>query len=72
MVYDAEAVDVEGSALTCALKASPPSVIRWMPTNADVGVHTVSIEVTDAERLSAAQTFSIRVENRNDLPEFTS
>ncbi len=80
LVYDAEAVDVEGSALTYALKASPPSmrldvttgVIRWTPTNADVGVHTVSIEVTDAERLSATQTFSIRVENRNDLPEFTS
>ncbi|MBI4819399.1 MAG: hypothetical protein HY791_24220 [Deltaproteobacteria bacterium] len=80
LVYDAEAVDVEGGALTYALRASPPSmrldattgVIRWTPPNADVGVHTVSIEVTDAERLSAAQTFSIRVENRNDLPEFTS
>lgn len=38
------------------------------PENGDVGVINVKVEATDSRGLSAAQTFSLTVENTNDAP----
>ena len=47
-------------------------LIRWSPTNDDVGLHTVSVYVEDSLGASATQTFELEVTPVNDAPEITS
>ena len=47
-------------------------VLTGVPTNSEVGSHSVTITVTDATGLSAAQSFTIVVANTNDAPTITS
>ncbi|MBL8028458.1 MAG: hypothetical protein JNL74_18685, partial [Fibrobacteres bacterium] len=48
--------------------------INWIPSNNDVGAHTVKILVKDMAGATDTVLFSINVQNRNDAPElsFTS
>lgn len=55
-------------------KGNGTAVLSGTPTNADVGKHTVTIEVTDAGGLKNQEThtFVITVENANSLPTIDS
>jgi len=44
--------------------------LRWTPRNADVGVHTVKIKVSDGKGGEVFQTFRLYVANVNDAPFF--
>ncbi len=46
--------------------------IKGTPRNEHVGTHTVSLEVRDRKGERDQQQFSVRVENTNDAPFFTS
>lgn len=43
-------------------------LLSGTPSNADVGVHPVTLRVTDSDGLTAEQSFSITVTNVNDAP----
>ncbi|PIW60180.1 Ig-like domain-containing protein [Shewanella sp. CG12_big_fil_rev_8_21_14_0_65_47_15] len=47
-------------------------VLSGTPGNADVGAHPVLLRVTDADGLTAEQSFSITVTNVNDAPTISS
>jgi subtilisin family serine protease len=74
--YAVNATDSTGSALTFALTTAPAGMtidaatgmIRWTPTNAQVGANAVTVRVTNASARSATQSFSIDVANLNDAP----
>ena len=44
-------------------------VLTGTPTNDDVGVHSVTLTVTDSANATIEQTFTITVENVNDVPD---
>jgi len=66
--YDVDATDSDGDTLAYSLDAAPTGmtievhtgVINWTPTAADVGIHSVIVEVSDGE-LTDTQTFIITV-----------
>jgi len=66
--YDVEATDPDGDTLTYFLTTSPAGMtinvatgfISWNPTAADVGIHSVTVEVSDGE-LTNTQSFTIIV-----------
>ncbi|MCP3686334.1 MAG: PGF-pre-PGF domain-containing protein [bacterium] len=78
-VYDVDATD-EGDYLIYELLESPVNMlindstglITWLPLNADVGSHNVSVMVIDDENGTAVQSFVLDVENINDAPVITS
>jgi subtilisin family serine protease len=74
--YSVGATDPDGNTLTYAL-TNPPTgmtiiagsgLIKWTPTNAQVGSKNVSVSVTDSGGLSATQSYTITVANVNDAP----
>ena len=76
--YTLSASDVDkDDTLTYALTNHPrwltftPStgVLTGTPRNDDVGVHSVTLTVTDSANETAEQTFTITVENVNDAPD---
>ena len=80
-VYDVNAVDGNNSdTLTFSLDVSPTlmtinsesGVINWLPDNADVGQHNVTVVVSDQSGLSDSQSYVITVSNVNGAPVFTS
>ncbi|WP_462181916.1 Ig-like domain-containing protein [Pseudoalteromonas gelatinilytica] len=79
--YTVSATDVDkGDTLIYSAKTLPnwlsidaaTGLVTGTPSNDDVGIHTVSLTVTDSAKASDSQLFSITVENVNDAPEFTS
>jgi hypothetical protein len=48
------------------------SLIQWLPTNDNVGVHRVSITVSDLASANNYQNFTLTVINANDAPVITS
>ncbi|UCE38603.1 MAG: tandem-95 repeat protein [Thermoplasmata archaeon] len=80
-VYDVEAQDVDvGDTLTFSLTAFPTGMtidttsglVEWTPTNAQVGVNSVTVVVSDENGSTATQQFTITVTNVNDPPTITS
>lgn len=59
-----------GLSLPNWLKLSPEGVLTGTPSNADVGVHEVVVEVSDTGKLTAQQSYVIEVKNVNDAPVF--
>ena len=47
------------------------ATIRWTPTNDDVGVHEIIVNIKDEAKAGESQTFTITVENVNDAPTIT-
>ena len=79
--YTLAATDVDaGDSLTFAAPtlpswlsfASGTGVLSGIPTNDDVGSHSVVLTVTDSGNLSATQSFTITVVNTNDAPVISS
>ncbi|EGM76015.1 putative Ig domain-containing protein,BNR/Asp-box repeat protein [Rheinheimera sp. A13L] len=75
--YSFTATDVDvGDTLTRSVVNKPvwlnfntdTGVLSGTPGNADVGVHTVTLRVTDAAALFADQSFNVTVANINDAP----
>ena len=58
--------------LTLTWVTSRTATLSGTPVNAAVGDHAISLLVTDADGLTATQTFTITVANVNDAPAFTS
>lgn len=48
------------------------AVLSGTPTNAEVGLHSVSVSVTDTASNTASQSFTVTVTNTNDAPLFSS
>ncbi|MBS3130908.1 PGF-pre-PGF domain-containing protein [Candidatus Woesearchaeota archaeon] len=77
--YDVNAADDDNDALEYSLTQAPngmliskdSGIITWLPSNADVGSHIVSIKADDSQS-AALQSFTVNVENVNDLPAITS
>lgn len=59
-----------GLSLPDWLKLAPEGLLTGTPSNADVGVHEVVVEVSDSGKLTAQQSFAIEVKNVNDAPVF--
>ena len=79
--YDADALDLDaGDSLSFSLAAAPAGmtvdaasgVIQWTPTSAQIGVHDVTVTVTDAGGLSDSQSYQIQVNEANLPPSITS
>jgi len=79
--YDVDATDANvGDPLTYALGTFPDSmsidpttgVIDWTPTDAQVGLHDVSVVVSDDRGGSTSQSFQISVAEENLAPELTT
>ena len=69
--------DVDTEALVLALTEGPPGMalngtrLFWSPVDGDVGLHNVTLEVSDGN-LSAEQRFVLLVQDVNDAPVFVS
>ena len=59
-----------GLSLPDWLKLAPGGLLTGTPSNADVGVHEVVVEVSDSGKLTAQQSYVIEVKNVNDAPVF--
>ncbi|MBI2378017.1 MAG: hypothetical protein HYV07_28710, partial [Deltaproteobacteria bacterium] len=79
--YDVAAVEPDAAdPLHYALLVAPSMLsigatngqLRGLPANADVGVHLVTVEVTDLDGLSSLQSFSLTVTDVNAPPRFIS
>jgi large repetitive protein len=74
--YSVGASDPDGNTLTYALTTAPTGMtivassglIKWTPTNAQVGSKNVTVRVTDSGGLSVTQSYTIVVANVNDAP----
>jgi hypothetical protein len=74
-----QAEDIDGDALTFSLDSSPSflsiddrtGLIYGVPTNDDVGVHRIVVNVSDGIAF-VARTFNLTVLNVNDLPSIMS
>ncbi|MEA2021032.1 MAG: right-handed parallel beta-helix repeat-containing protein [Candidatus Caldatribacteriota bacterium] len=77
--YQVEASDPDGDVLSYFLNLFPEEMnissenglVSWLPTNNQIGIHRVIIEVSDG-RKSALQDFEIEVSNTNDSPQILS
>ena len=67
--YDSDALDPDSDTLTYSLITSPVGMtinpatgeVRWAPTIAQLGVHDVSIQVSDGHGGTATQTYQVYV-----------
>jgi hypothetical protein len=75
--YDVNALDVDsGDTLTYNLSSAPggmtidavTGIIKWKPTDAQVDIHQIVVQVTDDHGAFTMQSFAITVENVNDPP----
>ncbi|MFO7992284.1 MAG: putative Ig domain-containing protein, partial [Thermoplasmata archaeon] len=79
-VYDVNAKDVDGDDLHYSLSEKPTGMtidssngmITWVPTNDQVGSHSVSVMVSDGNGGTDNQSWDISVSNVNDKPVITS
>ena len=77
--YQVEAKDPDGDSLTYLLTFSPEGMsinsenglITWTPTNKQVGVSFVEVEISDGKQ-SVTQSFEIEVYNVNNPPQIPS
>jgi len=77
--YQVEASDPNGDTLTYSFTAKPAGMninsenglIIWTPTNAQVGIHQVVVEISDGKH-SVTQSFEIEVSNVNNPPQIFS
>ncbi len=81
--YQVIATDPDGDALSYRLSTAPATMqidaitglISWTPTTAELGPHTIDLEVDDGNGGVASQTYSLQVTNvtsTNQLPVITS
>jgi hypothetical protein len=78
--YTVLATDEDGDPLTFSLTTAPTGMsinassgaISYLPSNADVGAHTVVAKVDDGHGGVATQSFTVTVINVNDPPVFAS
>ncbi|MEM7390807.1 MAG: PKD domain-containing protein, partial [Verrucomicrobiota bacterium] len=78
--YTPVVTDVDGTSFTFELLAGPAGLtmtpgtgaLNWTPDNDDVGIHSISLRVSDAFGASAEQSFDLTVLNVNDAPVITS
>ena len=74
--YFVEVYDMDSPGLTLSLDEGPDGMVLadnqlyWVPGDHDVGLHNVTLSVTDGENITF-QNFSIRVDNINDDPIIT-
>src|SRR4030042_1252213 len=73
--YQLEAKDPDGDSLTYLLILSPEGMsinsesglLTWTPNNNQVGIHQVTVEISDGKQ-SVTQSFKIEVSNVNNPP----
>ena len=58
--------------LTLTDNGNGTAQLTGVPTNAQVGTHSVKLKVADIFGIFSEQSFTITVSNTNDAPEFTS
>jgi hypothetical protein len=75
--YDVNALDVDlDDTVTFNLTRAPmgmtiddvTGIIKWTPTDTQVGLHQIIIQITDDHDESTTHSFAITVENVNDAP----
>jgi len=77
--YQLEVNDPNGDSLTYFLVLSPEGMninsknglISWTPTNNQVGIHQIIVEISDSKQ-SVTQSFEIEVSNVNNPPQIFS
>jgi parallel beta-helix repeat protein len=77
--YQLEVKDLDGDTLTYLLALSPKGMsinsenglITWTPTNNQVGIHQIIVEISDGKQ-SVTQSFEIEVINVNNPPQILS
>ena len=75
--YDVQADDPDGDTLTYSLTTSPTGMtidaatglISWTPTNSQIGVHSVVVQVVDGRGGADTQAFTITVEATGPTPD---
>ena len=78
--YQGTAIDPDGDYLIWSLAEAPQGmvidettgVLSWQPTAAQIGEHTVSVQVTDTLGLAVIQTFTLSVTGNNTPPVILS
>lgn len=79
--YNVNAVDPNsGDSITYQLASMPvgmiidtgTGLIKWTPTNSDVGIHPIIVQAVDSTGLSMIQNFDLTVINTNDAPSATN
>ena len=77
--YQLEVKDLDGDTLTYLLALNPKGMsinsenglITWTPTNNQVGIHQIIVEISDGKQ-SVTQSFEIEVINVNNPPQIIS
>ena len=77
--YQLEVKDLDGDTLTYLLALNPKGMsinsenglITWTPTNNQVGIHQIIVEISDGKQ-SVTQSFEIEVINVNNPPQILS
>ncbi len=78
-VYDVEGIDVDDDELIYSLSEKPTGmtieqssgVISWVPSDSDVGEHSVKVRCIDGNGGVSEQKFLLKVENLNDAPHLS-
>ncbi|MBI3180725.1 MAG: tandem-95 repeat protein, partial [Myxococcales bacterium] len=77
--YQVVATDADGDPLTYSLTLAPSGMtidaaglVKWTPANADVGIRSATVKVSDGKGGEAQQAFNLTVANVNDPPGVTS
>lgn len=71
--YEIEGADIDGDALEITLLEGPKNMtidedeLKWATGDFDVGVHNVSLKLSDGEN-SSYQNFTVTIDNINDAP----
>ncbi len=71
--YTPQTWDLDGDALTLTVESGPEGLISngtgiiWMPEDKDVGIHNISLLLSDSENYTY-QNFTLTVRNANDAP----
>ena len=74
-LYAIEAIDDDGDAISWSVETGPEAmivdslgVVRWTPSQSDVGSVSVIIGLTDANGATNTHAFTLAVANSNDTP----
>jgi RHS repeat-associated protein len=78
--YDLKGADPDNDVIVWSLTQAPLGMVldaqtgalRWQPTNDQIGIHEVTVQVTDTYGSLSTQTFTLKVTGINAPPEIVS
>jgi hypothetical protein len=78
--YKLTAIDIDGDSLIWSLDKAPSGmvidsqtgVLKWNPTNNQIGTHTIAVRVSDSFGAYSGQEYTLKVNGLNTAPQIQS